>query len=627
MLQASDPEIKNLTSFLVKNPGRSIVILPSICRSILEKSKKINIGTFKRNGRTHPGYLNDTSGHHVPVSGFRRKNNNGGDPVRPVDVNSIDLAGVTYSFENTIEWDHTFEDDEDVESLHRWNWLVVKLSECHAASALKDWGTYHIFDWINTHMNGPRDSIVWEPYTTGERICNLLIFLEKTGLECDPYLKAALTVMASHVYRNLEYYGDKNTYNHIINNARALYYSGQYLGLHNYSEAAGEILRSELPKLVTEDGFLREGSSHYHFLFSRWILEILYVAGKSQDHKTISMVSPFAERLVRRCWFFLVPGEKRSEWNMPLIGDVSPDVAPEWLVSLPWSRPALSLYNPKHHIKGTHKRGWSLLFDDDMSEKHRPENQGLHRGDNIQAFGASGWYRFDFKGTTMFLHAEPGGIPAHPGHFHNDLGSFCLYREGGPVLVDTGRMHYINDDPGRFGLSARSHNSVQIDGLDPYPGGTYSEIWRAVCERPDITWLRNGNDLLIRIRHSGFSRLSNDRVVYVRVFRMSGSHMTIEDSFEGIREHVVETFFHWAEGLSTESSDNDRNFAVSGNDAKYIFESDVPENTLSERHYGSVNPCAGLYFPKYGSKRPIWTLKYKIRAFFPLKQSYRLQWN
>ncbi len=53
-------------------------------------------------------------------------------------------------------------------------------------------------------------------------------------------------------------------------------------------------------------GFLREGSSHYQFIFTRWIVEISYFAKLYSDNKLIKFLDPFIISLLKQCYFFIV---------------------------------------------------------------------------------------------------------------------------------------------------------------------------------------------------------------------------------------------------------------------------------------------------------------------------------
>lgn len=623
MSKTSVTEIKNLAFFLVRNPVYGVKILPA---AFIEKMVRFYRNRVKSKSNICPDYLKSFK-RIIPDCNFDKNRGRDLDFKYSLKEDSVKIAGRTYSFEGRIKWDHYFEDYEDSASLHRWNWLLTRLTENHDDPDLADWGRFHIYDWIDQHIDGPRDPVIWGAYTTGERICNLLIFLEVLGIKHDPYMRYALCIMASHVFHNLEYFGREDTFNHVINNARALYFAGQYLGIGTYSEAARKILKNELPKLITDDGFLREGSSHYQFLFTRWILEILYVARRFQDSAVLSLVSGHAVNLIKRCRFFLVFNESKSRWEFPLFGDISPDFSPDWLITLPWSDLALSLYNPGDEANLPERSGWALLFRDNNSAEHKPQGNKDKQPGAVQTYSSGGWYRFDYRETTLFLHAEPDGITRYPGHFHSDSASFSLYRAGSPVIMDTGRMHYMKDAIGKYGLSAAAHNTVRVDGLDPFPNRRYFRLLQSVCGKPAVSWSNEGDYICIEISLKGFQRVHNDSIVFKRVFELHSSFLSIEDSFTGSANHLVENFFHFAPGFEIDLKD--KNIRLTGNNGEYSVELQTADNAITSTkiYYDNQVLPAGLHFPEYGEKVPINTLIYKTETEFPFEQRFTFGWS
>ena len=139
----------------------------------------------------------------------------------------------------------------------------------------------------------------------------------------------------------LEYLSSQ-TSNHVCNNARALYLSGYYFQCKTFKELASEILFLELPKLITKEGYLREGSSHYQFLFTRWMLEVNYFARLASDLTLQAYLKPYLELLLKQCEFFLVKSNNGGR-HIPLIGDISPDFSVDWLNNLPNSKELINL--------------------------------------------------------------------------------------------------------------------------------------------------------------------------------------------------------------------------------------------------------------------------------------------
>lgn len=61
------------------------------------------------------------------------------------------------------------------------------------------------------------------------------------------------------------------------------------------------------------------------------------------------------------------------------------------------------------------------------------------------------------------------------GHDHADELSFVLYREGRPLLVDSGKYAYIRDEFREFFLSDRAHNTIGLVGRTYLPEDTAGE--------------------------------------------------------------------------------------------------------------------------------------------------------
>ena len=170
--------------------------------------------------------------------------------------------------------------------------------------------------------------------------------------------------MALYLTHNLEYHGEGRTCNHIINNARALLFAGALLSEKYFIDIAKSILRSNLPELVTVDGFLREGSSHYQYIFSRWILEIKWLSNLIDNKEIHSFITPFANSVVKQCLFFNVEDTVDNKSTIPLIGDVSPDYPVSWLISLPYSKMAnINNNNVKIKHKKTIDNDWASILN------------------------------------------------------------------------------------------------------------------------------------------------------------------------------------------------------------------------------------------------------------------------
>lgn len=516
----------------------------------------------------------------------------------PVSECRMVLTGRTFLFNTSDDWNKDFQDEEVTTSLHRWKWLMESLAnpeysiDCDVALNL-------MRSWIENCMKDARYSS--DAYSVGERIVNAGIYLYfRNGGNIPEDIKAAIGVMGGQVATHLEYYRPGQTGNHAFNNARALLFTGVFASLPVAVDIAYAIALERLPNLVSEDGFMREGSSHYHFLFTRWVLEMLWISKVHQCQKFIQLLEPYATSLVEKCWFFLVRSESTSQWSIPLIGDISPDYSPEWLVSLPWSKLACEYWSPEKLPEAPNDLGWANLFGIlSAKDKFRSPAQTI--------FPSSGWYRFDCFGWTLIFRAESFSGKLATTHKHHDLCSFVLFLKGEVLLLDCGRVDYTKSGLSNYGKSWRSHNSLCIDGLSPSADGAtwFSSIYSACHVEVTMT---NGNDFLeVALVHDGFARLATGTCLHRRVFTLRDNSFEIRDDFNISSPIIANIIFHFEKGQNF-NLETDSTF-IAADKSKY-FKPD---------HYASVSsivngrdpPFGGIYSRAYGELEPCQTLEFK----------------
>lgn len=278
----------------------------------------------------------------------------------------ITIPGEKIKFKNDDLWDYNFKDQEKYFSIHRFNWLLTDYinDSCRGNKLIRSW----LYNKINN-----KNGLHMYPYTVGERISNMCLFYlynSETLLnaECNKVLeediKSVITDMAIYLSNNLEYKGGGRTGNHIINNSRALLFAGVFTSNARLINIATYILKNELPDLINDKGFLREGSSHYQFVFTRWLLEIALLYDLTLNIKMSEYLKFYIKKSLQSCCYFIVYNKDFNEIDIPLIGDISPDFKVQWLIFLPWSKYALSFYRPSYLLeKETSISGWPLLID------------------------------------------------------------------------------------------------------------------------------------------------------------------------------------------------------------------------------------------------------------------------
>ena len=380
---------------------------------------------------------------------------------------------------------------------HRWGWL---LHSERNFSPLDESASVAVCRWIEEHR-GSTDSSLWEPYSTGERVVNLLFWAHLNAMsELDGQLTKFVYDSLNHVYRQLEYYGNTRTNNHYINNARALLIGGAVLGEQSYLNAAVEIIRDFHARLVSSNGVLRERSTHYQVLYCSWLAEMEMFA-RLYEH---SKISGWLQQLVAPVRMFTAAIADANWVPKVFIGDLSPDDTPA------------SLGERMVWLCGSNESGCpdEVLADDwCIVRKHRWE----------------------------FIASAPSQYPpAYPTHGHNDVPSFCLSFDAEPLFVDPGRYSYDPDPKSVEQIEALSHNLASWNGLSPcvppLRPGFYLRPYAECTVEYAIT--AHG----ISLRTDGPSRYAKG-ASYIRAFDFAPARLTCTEHFHGHEEGGVELVF------------------------------------------------------------------------------------
>lgn len=552
----------------------------------------------------------------------------------------ICLATKELAINDTPQWNMIFDDREDTFALHRWGWLLHHLVQ-NPTNALPSWGLRIMQNWFQT-MGKQYDHPAWESYSVSERIVNGIIFLSATHNYL-PLQKDNIISLTNHFYsmgtyltKHLEYYGEERTNNHFLNNARALYFLGRILNDSYFMEISSQILLRETLQMFTPSGFLREGSSHYHFLMTRSFLEILWIAEITNDKHMIEALENIVKKMVKRACFFLVQAEKTQDWTLLLMGDISPDFTPNWLIGLPWSKLALKYQpfdKPEKFTITAKPNGWSNLWGENYKLNQIQERVTNYQKDkHFAAFPESGWYRLDWGNLTIFWHVEPKGTRPLRSHGHNDIGSFCLFYKGTPVFIDPGRMNYQQNLIGRYGRSAFAHNSILIDDLDPFVINRRNFYHPSYIEGNSwVEWENNDNSLMLKISHSGFSRIGK-KIIASRFFICSNDEIMIKDQIMGSGKHRFKTLFHFGPDIKIEKC-KDEEFTwttiLPEKNAQLDLKIEINDaaDTPSQINFlcGQQKPFPiGWYFPRYGEKIPTTTMVLENTAKLPYTMNYKI---
>lgn len=401
-------------------------------------------------------------------------------------------------------FDGAFADIETMLSAHRFAWLPLTPGVDPA------WVDALWRSWME-RFGQESDDWPWHPYTAAERAINILEHAQRIG-RLPGSRQATLDCLAAHapsITRQLEYFGDHHTSNHLANNGRGLYLLGLALGLDDHTRLGLDILLNEAGRIIGPSGYLREGSSHYHLLLTRGYASA-WLAARAHDRPEAGQLESITAAMLSAAAVFALPG------GMPLVGDISPDCPPAHLAGL---LPG-----------GAADTGWTDSLDPAaraalLALRHQPA-----------ATGGDGWLRFGCQGWDGLWHCPPQGWSHMPGHGHQDCGGFQLHWRGRPLIVDPGRGGYGDEGDAALYRGAAVHSGLMVDGADPYPPNRpyYSDDFRRRVGGPDPL-LETIDGCEVRLRHHGFGRLGVGG--HERHWRFSPTSVTIDDHVEGRGRH------------------------------------------------------------------------------------------
>jgi hypothetical protein len=405
-----------------------IILVYLMCKVRIRVTKFL-FGRY--NNLNYPQYIKNISKFKIILPNNNLKKNL--HQTRCSKISYIDLATKKVSIKDKFSWldfpKESFEDNEDFESLHRWKWIIKKISSNEINTENFNWFLNKVIQWheLYNDVENKKNNLIWESYNVSERICNLIISSKLLKIRIPDEIKLILDHHVNYLLNKLEFFG-LNTGNHIINNSRALYLYGCYYNNKKLINIAEKILLQELPKLLNKEFMLHEGSTHYHFLLESWLLEIYYFLCESKI-KVNKKIIKYIIKINNITNFF-----KQGMINFPKFGDISPDCSPSWINNIESSK----FFN--QHNNKIFNNSWNNLWNNQKIIKIK------FKYIKINFFlKESGFLRVENKNQIIFLRTKPKTSLKNISiinHGHDDVGHFLYFYKKKPVIIDSGRFTY-----------------------------------------------------------------------------------------------------------------------------------------------------------------------------------------
>ncbi len=443
---------------------------------------------------------------------------------------------------------------EDVEDRHAWDRLswALEPNRANTPAELADW------------LDSPPSVHSRQPYTTSERICALAEILGTLGEELPGELARRLLRQLFDDAERLagRFENHLGTHNHLLNNARALRAAARLVAEPRASRwlAQARATWDDLwPKLILGDGVFGEGSSHYHVLLTRTLLNYL------QDARDARRALPAGMVEKARAMCEVTNALVRPDGSLPLFGDVSPDMPTSWMRGLPRASAMAGLIDepPRDRAAG-YAAGASAYLRGGTPAR----NESTSKADS----SIGGWRSWLFpqggllvavhSASSLELSAHGDPRPESAGHGDSGRGSFEIRFGDRPIVVDGGMPSYQPGELRNRFRSAAGQNVVSVDDLAPallldqtrdlprwYMASLEGGFWRMDSNSATFTW-------------RGFGR-HRSGLTWMRTYRWSNANLEVQDRLEGwVGEASVEARLHFGElGWSHPAPDR---FAIDG---------------------------------------------------------------
>ncbi len=346
----------------------------------------------------------------------------------------------------------SFRDEEEVNSLHRCYWFLYdysifeKLTTSDLNNLIKTW----IFE--NQYK---KNEVSWHPYSSTERVVSYCIaFLLKGSFDQlkddirkDNNIKSLFNNTIINNLESLEYYPGGISYNHVVNDLRGILISSILLEDEKLKDEVFNQLIFELESVLDGDGILREGSSHYHLIVTRWILELEFFLKESNESELQDRLVVFTIKMLKGVSLFIL-GMPKSK--IPLFGDISPDFDPDWL---------MSYFNEIMNNVASAKTYATLLKSKFDLREH------IYYESMSEIFSLLNYTKISKGDWIVFMKHQLEAVGFFPNHAHDDNLNIIVYYKGNQLVIDPGRDSYLIPPSKNVFCSSESHNIGVVNGI------------------------------------------------------------------------------------------------------------------------------------------------------------------
>ncbi|WP_438015908.1 alginate lyase family protein [Sorangium sp. So ce315] len=360
--------------------------------------------------------------------------------------------------------------------------------------------------------------------------------------------------------------------NHVLENGIGLVCGGAVargLEAEVWWRLGSRLLSWQLPEQFLEDGGHFELSASYHVALAAGLLEAIELA------QTAGREVPELWRVTARRALAWAAAVRAPDGTYPLFNDAAFDAAPG--------------------IDQVLALGAALGLHDAGSTAGAPPDGPP----SLLHLASTGWVILR-AGERAWLALDAGrdGAAYQPGHVHADALTFELWVDGERAVVDYGVSSYVADRDREETRATRSHNTVELGGLDS------SEVWdafrvgrraRAQVRRID----RAPSHVAVEAEHDGY-RFLRGAPLHRRALELSERELVIRDEIVGGRTSACSRL------RLDEAALRRRSISIEGVQL-------APERSAGVWHPSFRQPRAAVVFSGRGEVRDGWRGGFRLR--------------
>ena len=426
----------------------------------------------------------------------------------------------------------------------------------------------------------------WQPMSTASRLLQVwpqLFYYFQDEATFSPAARlmmlASIPEQADHLQR---YHRSKH--NHAVKEMAGLGHAAaawpEFRDAAEWSEYATATLGDEIVRQVYPDGVQKELSSHYHRNVLEYVAQYLAfsdAAGIELPSHFVSLIESMAHYLARTM---------KPDGHIILNNNGDLDFVRDKLVAFAdqFQRPDWR-YIASYGAAGAEPEGL-------------PSSYFPYAGHLISR---SGWSE---DAHWSYFDIGPWGIS----HQHNDRLHLSLHAGPRNLLVDTGRVNYIKDDPIRTHiLSSAAHNVILIDGRDQGP-----QVGERERPAEGAALLHADYDFAVGSLDDGFPDLEGTARHTRALFYRRGGYWLVVDRIETDRPRQLEALWHLHPDVSVRVESNPHTVTTDGGQANLRIEPVGGLRWEADLVSGQKEPAyQGWYSPVYNTVLPAPTAVYR----------------